>query len=197
MDLIHFSNLSEIVPPRRYLFAIDVVLNEKGRRLKNHFDYIIPVIQEEGEIDIDTVIDKIEEEIGGEVVADFNVKKVETCWDGNKVEVGDIVCIRVLGISGSLGIAEVRSVFPDRVIIETKNQEIFTFDRETGSRTVYDDNRINYTIKYIEKAEPIETKEWKEYKEKRRLKAEIIRDLENLNLDTLKIIKEIIERDRN
>ena len=78
----------------KYLFLIDAFLNNKGKKLKNHDHYIIPVIQEEGEIDIDTILDKIDEEIGGSVVAEFRIKKVETDWDSEDINVGDVVSIK-------------------------------------------------------------------------------------------------------
>ena len=85
----------------------------------------------------------------------------------------------------------------DSVEIETKQWGRFKFDKHTGTRTWYDSNGINYITEYIEKAGPIEIKEWEENKEKRKIKEEILNELDNLNMDTLKIIKEIIERDRN
>ena len=178
------------------LFIIDVILNDKGERLKNHKHHCIPILTKETNLSLDFILDTIMDKIGGDVVADFKVSKVETSWDGYKIEVGDIVCISPFGFE-AIWAAEVVYVFPDKVKIETRNREIFTFDRETGTRFVYDSNGVTYTIKYIEKAGSIKTKEWKEDKEKCRLKEEIISELGDLNMDTLKIIKEIIERDRN
>lgn len=179
------------------LFIIDVILNDKGERLKNHKHHCIPILTKETNLSLDFILETIMDKVGGDVVADFKVSKIETGWDGNKIEVGDIVNIRIFGLSEVSWVAEVVSVFTNKVMIETKNKEVFIFDRETGSRSIYDSNRLTYTVKYIEKAGPIEIKEWKENKEKCKIKDEIVSELGDLNLDTLKIIKEIIERDRN
>lgn len=79
---------------KHFVHFITASLNEKGKRLGGKAVYTFPIISEQPTIDLDTIVERLNNEISLEVVENFDLTNtIETGWTGEDLREGQVVAI--------------------------------------------------------------------------------------------------------
>lgn len=88
---------------KHFVHFITANLNEKGKRLGGKAVYTFPIISEISTLDLDTIVEKLNIEIGLEVVENFDLTcTIETGWTKENLREGQVVVILRPGKEGKI-----------------------------------------------------------------------------------------------
>lgn len=183
---------------KHFVHFITANLNEKGKRLGEKAVYTFPIISEQPTIDLDTIVEKLNIEIGLEVVENFDLTcTIETGWTKENLREGQVVAILRPGKEGK--------IFRDTGIIDNfytdgticlKNSQRFS---ESGIKISYE----SYYKRYSEiEVLDLPTEEERVNCERLHLKYKLLEELRELMsrdeyLDSRKMSLEEVENALN
>jgi len=181
---------------KHFVHFITASLNEKGRRLGGKTAYTFPIISEQSTIDLDTVVEKLNNEIGLEVVENFDLTHtIETRWTGEDLREGQVVAILRPGTEGKIfrNTGIINGFYTDGTIC-LKNSKMFS---KSGIKIDYPYDSYYKHYSEIEVLD-LPTEEERVNCERLHLKYELLEELRELmrrddNLNSRKISLEEIE----
>lgn len=89
---------------KHFVHFITANLNEKGKKLGGgKAVYTFPIISEQPTLDLDTIVEKLNTEIGLDVIENFDLTHtIETKWTGEDLREGQVVAILSPGTEGRI-----------------------------------------------------------------------------------------------